>query len=85
MNEEAQSSQKEEARRESSCPIRSLMESVCDVRTRHSGFFTHLLNAKIEFLKAMRSLLDEQRPFLHPKRPAPCGTVALPPGQGLPK
>jgi hypothetical protein len=60
MNEEAQSRQKEESRGESCCPVCSLMKSVCDARSRHSDFFNHLHNAKIELLKAARSLLNEQ-------------------------
>jgi hypothetical protein len=57
MNEES-STLKDDHRPQSTCPLCTLMNGVCGVHSKYSGFFTHLINAKVEFLQACKSLID---------------------------
>jgi len=41
-----------------SCPVANLFADLQDMLGRKSGFFKHMNQSRIEFLKAMRALLD---------------------------
>lgn len=43
-----------------SCPVAALFSELQDLVGMKSSFFKHLNQSRIEFLKALRSLLDER-------------------------
>ena len=42
------------------CPFCALADAMDQTKGRHQEFFGHLRNAEAEFLKAMRSLIDDR-------------------------
>lgn len=42
------------------CPVKQIFESVEAVLDKESGFYQHLTNSRIEFLKAVRCFIDER-------------------------
>jgi hypothetical protein len=42
------------------CPVCTFTRALKETRRKHSGFFEHFHNARIEMLRAVRSLVDER-------------------------
>ena len=68
MNEEMKTNQGEETQQQTCCPFCFIQKSASELRAKHSGFFMHLLNARVEFLQAFRSLIDQQITSLEHRR-----------------
>lgn len=61
MNEtQTQETRREETGSATCCPFCYLVTGMRETKKRHSGFFTHMLNAQMEVLQAFRSVLDQQ-------------------------
>ncbi len=55
------------------CPCCFVMKRMQSARRSRSGFFTHFHNARIEMLKAFKSLIDQQITTLEKRGDPPSG------------
>lgn len=53
------------------CLFCSLMKTVRSATEKHSAFYTHMFNARIEVLQAFRSLIDQRISVLEKKKSSP--------------
>lgn len=53
---------------ETACPACNLMKMVSATRRKHSAFFDHLINARMEVLRAFKYVIDQQLSCLEEKK-----------------
>lgn len=68
MNESSPNGRDEGELRHECCPVCMVVKGAARMRSRYSGFFTHMANAQIEFLQAFRSLIDQHIAHLEERR-----------------
>ena len=61
-DKEQQKEEKKEEREQPVCPVGKFFMELCF--PKNSKFFEHLTRSKIEFLKAIRSMIDEKIEYL---------------------
>ena len=58
------------------CLFCSLMKTVRSATEKHSAFYSHMFNARIEVLQAFRSLIDQRISVLEKKKSSTEGKKA---------